>query len=120
MGMTGKISLMGLDQDADIQRELAECSTRFGNNLLDAVKAFDLVLNVIDRTGRVQAIQIVVPLVIPSEVDDDELEYESSVVARFDPSLVSDPKKLRVRAEVVPRGGGVVLDHDETSVKYRH
>jgi len=83
-------------------------------------EAFDLVLNVIDRTGRVQPIQIVVPLVTPSEVDDDELTYESSVIARFDPPLVGDPKKLRVRGEVVPRGGGVVLDHDETSVKYRH
>ena len=28
----------------EIQRELAACSTRFGNNLLDAVKAFELVL----------------------------------------------------------------------------
>ena len=83
-------------------------------------EAFDLVLNVIDRTGAAQPVQIVVPLVTPSEVDDDELEYESSVVARFDPALVSNPKKLRVRAVVVHRGGGEVLDHEETSVKYRH
>jgi hypothetical protein len=112
------------DLDADIRWDGQKWSFRVEYDVeIENVapgEAFDLVLNVIDRTGRVQPIQIVVPLVTPSEIDDDELEYESSVIARFDPTLVSDPKKLRVRAEVVPRGGGVVLDHEETSVKYRH
>lgn len=48
-------------------------------------EAFDLVLNLVSRSGSGQPVQIVVPLVTPSEVDDDEFEYKSILLARLTP-----------------------------------
>ncbi|HRR85332.1 MAG TPA: hypothetical protein P5316_10000 [Phycisphaerae bacterium] len=84
-----------------------------------AGESFDLVLSLFDKHSRKEAAQIVVPLVQPTEVDDDEVEYESTVEARIDARLVGDPKRLRLRAMVVYRGGGTVLDEKETSVDYK-
>jgi hypothetical protein len=55
----------------------------------------------------------------PSEVDDDEVEYESTVEARIDARLVGDPTRLRLHGMVVYRGGGTVLDEEETSVDHK-
>lgn len=82
-------------------------------------EAFDLILNLVSRSRPGQPVQIVVPLVTPTEVDDDELEYESSVVARIDPALIGEPDRLRLEAMVIRRGGGEVLDSDHTSVDYK-
>lgn len=78
--------------------------------------SFDLVLNLFNKSRPDQPVQIVVPLTQPSEVDDDELEYESNVVARLDPNLVIDPHKLRLCGLVVRRGGGEIMDEKTTSV----
>ncbi|MDM8008370.1 MAG: hypothetical protein QUV05_19695 [Phycisphaerae bacterium] len=84
-----------------------------------AGESFDLVLNLFDKSRRNQPVQIIVPLVQPSEVDDDEVEYESTVEARIDARLVGDPTRLRLHGMVVYRGGGTVLDEEETSVDHK-
>ncbi|NLE57181.1 MAG: hypothetical protein GX616_02385 [Planctomycetes bacterium] len=82
-------------------------------------ESFDLVLSLFDKRGRNTPVQITVQLVQPTEVDDNEVEYESTVEARIDASLVGDPTRLRLRGMVVYRGGGIVLDEKETSVDHK-
>ena len=86
---------------------------------------FDLVLRLTER-GRVvrgpegRPIEIIVPLRRPSEIEHDEIEFESTVRAVVDGAAICNPKHLRAVAIVVPAGGGPVLDHKDHSVKYRH
>ena len=83
-------------------------------------QAFDLVLNLFNKSRPDQPVQIIVPLTQPSEVDDDELTYESKVIARIDPSLIGDPDRLRLIGMAVRRGGGEVMDREQTSVDHKH
>jgi hypothetical protein len=83
-------------------------------------QAFDLVLNLISKSNNGQPVQIVVPLVTPSKMKDDKVEYKSTLAARIDSALIGEPDRLKVHAVVVPRGGGEVLDKESTSVKHRH
>ena len=112
------------DLDAEIRWDGQKWSLRveYDVEIEDAApnETFDLVLNLVNRTNAGQPVQIVVPLVSPSEVDDEEFEYESAVVARLDAGLVGDPDHVKVHAVVVRHGGGEVLDQDKTSVKHRH
>ncbi len=64
-------------------------------------------------------ITIVVPLDRPSKVDDDELEFEDSVVATLPRGLFKDPKRLRVIAVVVWAGNHQPLDHKDKRIKYK-
>lgn len=85
---------------------------------------FELVLHLtergrrlVDRKGRV--IEIVVPLDRPTEVDDDELEFEDVLTVRLPARVLSNPKRLRIHAAVVSAGGVRPLDHKDRSVRYR-
>jgi hypothetical protein len=82
--------------------------------------AYDLDLNLFNKSRPDQPVQIIVPLVQPSEVDDDEMEYESKVVARVDPRLIGDPDRLYMIGMVVRRGGGELMDREKTSVDHKH
>lgn len=68
-----------------------------------------------DRTGR--PITLVVPLVCPSDVDDDELEFERTVVFDLPADLIPDPWKLRIHGELIGSFDGRVLDRESESVK---
>ena len=59
----------------------------------------------------------VVPLDYPTEVDDDEFEYESQVVLDMPEGVYIDPRAMRLHAVITPRGGDHVLDHDDASIK---
>lgn len=71
----------------------------------------------VDRKGR--PIEIVVPLDRPTEVDDDELEFEGVLTVRLPARVLSNPKRLRIHAAVVPEGGVRPLDRKDRSVRYR-
>lgn len=85
---------------------------------------FELLLQVSER-GRAlrdeegRPITIVVALDRPSKVDDDELEFEDSVVATLPRGLFKDPKRLRVIAVVVRAGDHQPLDRKDKRIKYK-
>jgi hypothetical protein len=84
-----------------------------------AVGRFDLQLDLYDRDLPGGPVRVVVPLDSPSRVDGDDVVYIGSTDMRLADADVRNPGHLRVRATVVPRGGGPTLAHDSSSVKYR-
>ena len=85
---------------------------------------FDLVLALTergrlltDRRGR--PLTLVVPLDRPSEVDDDELEFEGRASFRLPRGAVYNPKKLKVHAKVVRVRDGRAFDRKSKSVKFQ-
>ena len=72
---------------------------------------------VCDEQGR--PITIVVALDRPSKVDDDELEFEDSVVVTLPRGLFKNPKRLRLIAVVVRAGEQQPLDHKDKRIKYK-
>ena len=86
--------------------------------------SFDLVLYVIDRgrpvldsTGR--PIQIVVPLDRPTEIDDDELEFEGRFVVGLPHCSDYTVPDLRLQGVVVRRSDGLRFDQKERRVRFR-
>jgi hypothetical protein len=72
----------------------------------------------VDRAGR--PIEFVIPLAHPSEVDDDELEFEDRIVVALPDDVFDDPKRLRLDAVVVRVGDDYALDRKSESVKFEH
>ena len=83
------------------------------------VGRFDLVLDLYDRDLPGGPVRVTVPLDSPSRVDGDDVIYTGSTDVRLADADVRNPGHLRIRATVVPKGGGPTLAHDASSVKYR-
>ena len=114
------------EAEADIDRLRADIrgdchgwrlTVRYEIEIEDARRgeAFELLLNVYengrpvtDEHGRVMT--VVVPLDCPSDVDDDEVEFEGKIRTEFTKGAISCPRSLKLRGKVVPRGHGAVLD----------
>ncbi len=122
--------------DADIDKLKAELRpARGGWQLLvkyeveieDARRgeAFDLVLELTTRRGRPlrdrngRPLTLVIPLGHPSDVDDDEVEFEDTFVTRLPAGKFRLPKGVKLRAEVVRLQDNRVLDAKRTSIKVR-
>jgi hypothetical protein len=69
----------------------------------------------LDRSGR--PLTITVPLVDPTDVDGDELEFENTVSLRLMPNAFRDVRGLRLRAKVVCLQSGRTLDREDTAIK---
>ncbi len=72
----------------------------------------------VDRDDR--PIEFVVPLVHPSEEDDDELEFEDRLVVTLPDGVFRDPDHLRLEGIVVYVGDDYVLDRKSKSIKFKH
>jgi len=70
-----------------------------------------------ERDGR--PIEIVVPLDRPTEIDDDELEFEDSISVSLDEHVVCYPGSLRIEATVVDPHTNRPLERKQRSVRYR-
>lgn len=85
---------------------------------------FELILYLTER-GRVltdpdgRPLEIVVPLDEPSEVDDDELEFEAGLTVPLPDRALRDPRKLKIHATVVHAGRDAPLEHKKKSVKFK-
>lgn len=79
-------------------------------------EAFDLELQLTDRRGRPlfdqnrRPLALVIPLVHPSDVDDDEVEFEGTHVARLPIAVIQLPRDVRLCGKVVRLQDGRVLD----------
>jgi hypothetical protein len=85
--------------------------------------AFELVAYVTEDGYRLanpagQPVEFVIPLDRPSEVDDDELEFESSFTVRLPERSFRDPDRLRLHGMVVFAGDSLPLEKEDTSIKY--
>jgi hypothetical protein len=74
--------------------------------------------SLLDQAGR--PIEFVVPLVHPSEVDDDELEFEDRIVVALPDGVFDDPGRLRLEGVVVRVGDDCVLDRKNRSIKFEY
>jgi hypothetical protein len=84
----------------------------------------DLVLELLHHGApllddRGEPIQFAVVLDRPSDVDDDEFEYESRFSVTMPPGGHFNPKKLKASCLVVDREYGDVLDTKVESVKFK-
>jgi hypothetical protein len=70
----------------------------------------------VDHTGR--SIEFVVPLEYPSEVDDDEVEFEDRTVFTLPDGVFHNPDRLRLEAVAVRAGYDYVLDRKDKSIKF--
>jgi hypothetical protein len=70
----------------------------------------------VDQTG--QPIEFLVPLECPSEVDDDELEFEDRVIVTLPDGVFHDPEHLRLEGIVVRIDDGRPLDRKDKSIKF--
>ena len=71
-----------------------------------------------DELGR--SLEFVVPLDLPSEVDDDEIEFESRTAVALPDGAFYDPDDLRLEAVVVRASDGYPLARKGKSIKYDH
>jgi hypothetical protein len=71
---------------------------------------------VIDRYGRPIVFEI--PLDRPTDIDDDELEFEHSVTLTLPDGSVGNPRKLKLEAKVIRARDGRVLDRERESIDY--
>lgn len=69
-----------------------------------------------DRNG--QPIEIIIPLDRPSEVDDDEVEFEQTISFTLPDEAFVDPGALRLTGVVIGGPEGPVLDRDDTHISY--
>jgi hypothetical protein len=72
----------------------------------------------VDQAGR--PIEFVVPLVHPSEVDDDELEFEDRLIVTLPDGVFGNPDRLRLEGIVVRVGDDYALDRKGKSIKFDH
>ncbi len=70
----------------------------------------------VDRAGY--PIEFVVPLDRPSEVDDDEIEFEDRITVTLPDGVFHDPGRLRLESLVVHAGDDRPLDRKDKSIKY--
>lgn len=118
------------DIDADIESLRAEVYrvedgweliVRYKVEVEDApVGRCDLVFDLLDRDYPAPPIRMTVRLDQPTGHDDEEIIYSARSVTRIAPEHIRDPRHLRLHAYVVPNGGGPVLDHESTGVRFRH
>lgn len=85
---------------------------------------FELVLTLLehgrplrDRFGR--PLSIVVPLDRPTKYDRDEVEFRRRLSVRLGAGAITNPRRLKILAEVVRTTDGHSLDHKKRSVKFR-
>lgn len=83
--------------------------------------AFDLVFHISengyvlpDAQGR--PYQIVIPLDQPTEIDDDEMTFESRFSVQIGYNSFQDPDHLRLHARLIPRGYNHPLDKESTGI----
>lgn len=76
----------------------------------------DLVLDIIDRDHAAAPLRVSLPLDRPTEIDDDEIEYEGQTRIRLTHEQVRDPERLRLYGYAVVAGGGPVLDRESTKI----
>lgn len=72
---------------------------------------------VLDPTG--EPIEFIVPLDEPSEVDDDEIEFEETITLELPDRSFRNPRRLKVHAVAVYGPEGRSLDRKDRSVKLR-
>jgi hypothetical protein len=70
----------------------------------------------VDAKGR--PVLIHVTLNRPTERDDEEIEYEGSILTKIPTGSFLDPNKLRLYGEVIRPGGRSVLARRDKSVSY--
>lgn len=70
----------------------------------------------LDREGRPIVFEI--PLDRPTDIDDEELEFERSVVLTLPGGAIWNPDKLKLEAKVIATRDGRVLDRDDESIEY--
>jgi hypothetical protein len=83
----------------------------------------DLILYVTEHDGVLadhagNPIEFVVPLEHPTEVDDDELEFEDRVTVTLPNGTFHDPRHLRLHGVVVHVDGDYPLDRKDKSIKF--
>ena len=71
----------------------------------------------VDRLGR--PIEVAIPLVDPTDIDDDELEFRDGLTINLPHGVLHNPKRLKIHAEVVSVAQGRVMDRKAKRVKYR-
>ncbi len=71
----------------------------------------------VDRLGR--PIEVVIPLVDPTDIDDDELEFRDGLTINLPHGVLHNPKRLKIHAEVVSVAQGRVMDRKTKRIKYR-
>ncbi len=71
----------------------------------------------VDRLGR--PLEVGIPLVDPTDIDDDELEFRDGLTVNLPHGVLHNPKKLKIHAEVISVAQGRVMDRKAKRVKYR-
>ncbi len=90
---------------------------------LEPVCPLELVVNVTEF-GRVianrdgQALEFVIPMGVPTEVDDDEYTFEGAAEMSLPTGSFRSPRNLRIHARLVSPGFPAVFDADSASVSY--
>lgn len=85
---------------------------------------FDLILYVSEKGYRLadekgRPIEYVIPLDRPTQVDDDELEFEHRVTLSVPDGAFRNPKRLRLHGRVVFQGEEHPLAHKDKSIKFK-
>ncbi len=83
---------------------------------------FELVMQVTDNgrpvlDGFGRPLEITAPLTRPTEVDDDELEFEDSLTVDVSSQSIRNPDRLRLWATVVRLADERICERKETSIK---
>ncbi|MBN2446505.1 MAG: hypothetical protein JXO22_07265 [Phycisphaerae bacterium] len=63
--------------------------------------------------------ELIVPLDRPSEVDDDEIEFEDRFIVVLPNGAIRDPGHMRLEAAIVSEDDGHAVEHRDSSVKFR-
>ena len=64
-------------------------------------------------------IEYVIPLDNPTDVDDDELEFEQQVTLTLPEGAFRNPRRLKLHALVVYQGQHEALKHKDRSIKFK-
>ncbi len=68
-----------------------------------------------DRRGR--PVRVRVPLNRPTDIDDDEFEFDERLELPLPHAMPWNAKRLRIQAKVVGRNSGRVFDRDDATIK---
>ncbi len=71
------------------------------------------------RDPKGEPIEFIVPLDEPSEVDDDEIEFEETIILELPDRSFRNPRRLKVHAVAVYGPQGRSLDRKDRSVKLK-
>lgn len=69
-----------------------------------------------DPSGR--PIEAQIPLDRPSDIDDDELQYEAGIALDIPNGAFPYPDRLQVEARVIDERDGAVMDHDRSRIRF--